>query len=136
MSLSLLIALGFLGLYLVLRGQARASAARSADPDAATLAELARAGSDLRRTHEMEFFLYLPDREAADAVARQLRTEGFQVELRPGESDGDWLCLASRDMTPELDELRRLRAYLSAVAESREGVYDGWGATVVSEESE
>jgi len=129
MSLSLLIALGFLGLYLVLRGQARA--ARSADRDAATLAELSQAGSDLRRTHQMEFFLYLPDRAAADAVARQLGTEGFQVELRPGESDGDWLCLARRDMTPELDELRRLRDHLSAVAESRQGVYDGWGATVV-----
>jgi hypothetical protein len=84
----------------------------------------------------MEFFLYLPDHVAAEAVARQLGAEGFRVEVRAAESEGDWLCLASREMTPELDELRRLRAYLSAVAESREGVYDGWGATVVSEESE
>ena len=132
MSLSFLIALGLLGIYLMLRGQARAAGARSmADPDAATLAELARAGSDLGRFHEMEFFLYLPDRQAADAVAEQLTDEGFVVEVQPAELSGEWLCLATRQMSPTLDELHRLRRHLAAVAESRDGAYDGWGATVV-----
>jgi hypothetical protein len=132
MSLPILIALGLLGIYLMLRGQARAGAPRSvADPDAATLTELVRAGSDLGRLHEMEFFLYLPDRPAADAVAEQLTGEGFAVEVRPAEMSGEWLCLATRQMSPVLDELHRLRRHLSAVAESRDGAYDGWGATVV-----
>lgn len=135
MPLSLLAALGLLGLYLFLRGHARGAAGRSStDPDAATLAELARAGSDLERTHEMEFFLYLPDRTTADAVAAQLEAEGFAVGVKASEEGGDWLCLATRTMVPTLDELQRLRRHLGAVAESREGAYDGWGATVVGPE--
>jgi diamine N-acetyltransferase len=125
MPLSILILLGVLGIYLMTRGQ------RRADPDAATLAELRRAGSDLERSHEIEFFLYLPDRAAADLVAEQLTAEGFRVEVRSGGGGDDWLCLASREMTPKVDELRRLRRHLTAVAESRDGAYDGWGATVV-----
>jgi hypothetical protein len=104
------------------------------DPDAATLGELARAGSDLERSHEMEFFLYLPDRTSADAVAAQLEAEGFAVGVKAAEAGDDWLCLATRTMVPTLDELQRLRRHFAAVAESREGAYDGWGATVVGPE--
>ena len=135
MPLSLLVVLGLLGIYLLLRGQSRArTAASGVDPDATTLAELARAGSDLERSHEMEFFLYLPDRGSADAAAVQLAAEGFGVEVKAAEEGGDWLCLATRSMVPTLDELQRLRRHLAAVAESREGAYDGWGATVVGPE--
>ncbi len=134
MSFTLLLVLGLLGLYLMLRGQSREVAARAADPDATTLAELARAGSNLGKQHEMEFFLYLPDRVAAEEVAKQLTNEGFQVEVRAAETPPEFLCLATRSMSPELGELQRLRRYLTAVAESRDGAYDGWGATVVEAE--
>lgn len=134
MPLSLLIALGLLGIYLMLRGRSRETAARSTDPDQTTLDELTHAGSDLARAHEVEFFLYLPDHPGAMAVKEQLEREGFRVDLKADDSDGDWLCLATRDMTPTLDELRRLRVHLVAVAESRDGAYDGWGTTVVSPE--
>jgi len=133
MSLSFLVALGLLGVYLMLRGRARSQAA-NADPDLATLAELARAGSDLAQLHEIEFFLYLPTQRAAEEVAAQLQSEGFTVKVESGETAGDWLCLATRQMNPTLDELQRLRRHLSAVAESRDGAYDGWGATVVEPE--
>jgi regulator of RNase E activity RraB len=132
MPLSLLAALGLIGIYLMLRGRSRTMISDgAADRDATTLTELAKAGSDLRRSHEMEFFLYVPDRGAADAVAAQLEAEGFAVEVKAAEEGDDWLCLATRTMVPTLDELRRLRRHLAAVAESREGAYDGWGATVV-----
>lgn len=134
--MTLLLVLGLLGLYLMLRGQSREAAIRAADPDAATLGELARAGSNLEKRHEMEFFLYLPNQSAAEEVAGQLSNEGFQVEVQPGESPPEYLCLATRSMSPELGELHRLRRYLTAVAESRDGAYDGWGATVVEPERE
>ena len=131
MPLSVLIALGLLGLFLMLRGRSGEAAARDTDPDQATLDELARAGSDLTRPHEVEFFLHLPDAAAAEAVKQQLAGEGFRVEIR-ADTPGDWLCLATREMTPTLDELRRLRSHLALVAEARDGAYDGWGTTVVS----
>lgn len=132
MPLSVLILLGLLGVYLMLRGGAREAAvtAASADGDAETLDELARAGSDLTRPHRIEFFLFLPSREAADQVAAELRSEGFGVEVGQGEQSADWLCLATREMLPELAALRSWRERLTAMAESRQGVYDGWGTEV------
>ncbi len=134
MPLSLLIAIGLLGIYLMLRARSQEAAARLADPDQVTLNELRRAGSSLDRVHEVEFFLYLPDREQAAAVRDQLEGEGFQVELRADGAGADWLCVATRALTPTLSELRRLRSHFTEVAESRNGAYDGWGTTVVSPE--
>jgi hypothetical protein len=132
MPLTLLLALAILGLVLIVRTRGHSDGA--SDPDAATLRSLERAGSDLGRSHEMEFFLYLPDQSAAEAAGAQLRAEGFTTRVSPGEASGDWLCLATRTMQPSLDELHRLRRHLTAVAESRDGAYDGWGATVVTED--
>jgi regulator of RNase E activity RraB len=131
MPLSVLIALGLLGLFLFLRGRAREAAARTGDPDEATLAELARAGSDVAQPHEVEFYLYVPDSVAADALKRQLEGEGFRAQVSPDDSGADWLCLATRRMSPSLAELRRLRSRLAALAEAHGGAYDGWGTTVV-----
>lgn len=129
MSLSFLIVLGLIGIYFLARGSAREAAAR-ADGDASTLAELARAGSDLGRPHQIEFYLYLPTESAAAGVAEDLRREGFTVEVRRADGAGDWLALSTREMLPELAALRHWRQRLTALAESRGGAYDGWGTEV------
>ena len=131
MSISFLVLLGLAGLFLFLRG--RAGERIASDPDAMTLAELAAAGSDLYRDHEMEFFVYLPERRGAEEVARALEQQGFAVQVGRPEPAGDWLCTARRIMRPELAELQRLRGEFSALAASRRGAYDGWGTTVVEE---
>jgi regulator of RNase E activity RraB len=131
MPLSLLIALGLLGIWLLLRGQAGEATRRGIDGDASTIEELARAGSDLSRPHRIEFFLYLPSRPAADGVAEELRREGFLVEVQAEQDSADWLCLATREMLPDLGALRRWRDRLTALAEARQGVYDGWGTEVL-----
>jgi hypothetical protein len=132
MSLSVLLALGALGLYLMIAGSRREQQAR--DVDATTLMELADAGSDLHQTHEVEFFFYLPSEQAAQAVAETLRQDGYGIRLEAVDPGHDWLCLGSREMTPELGELRRLRTRFTSLAESHGGAYDGWGATVVQSE--
>ncbi|MDH4130726.1 MAG: ribonuclease E inhibitor RraB [Gemmatimonadota bacterium] len=131
MSVSFLALLGLVGLVLYLRGRAGERAA--SDPDAVTLAELAAAGSDLYRDHEMEFFVYLPERRGAEEVARTLEHRGFSVQVGRPEPEGDWLCTARRLMRPELGELQRLRREFSALADTHAGAYDGWGTTVVEE---
>jgi hypothetical protein len=131
MSSSFLVLLALVGLYLYLRG--RAGERALSDADAVTLAELAAAGSDLYRDHEMEFFVYIPERGGAEEVARTLEQRGFTVEVGRPETDGDWLCVARRPMRPVLSELQRLRREFSDLAASRDGAYDGWGTTVVEE---
>jgi hypothetical protein len=134
MSIAMLVLLGALGLALLLNG--RRAAATSSDPDEATLAELGKAGSNLEHPHEVEFFLYFPNQAAAEDAGTQLRGEGFSAEVSPAEGTQDWLCLATRTLRPTIDELQRLRRYLSAIAESREGAYDGWGTTITNLEGE
>jgi hypothetical protein len=129
MSLAVLLALGLLGLYLMITGQRRER--RAQDVDANTLMELAAAGSDLDQPHEVEFFFYLPSEQAAQAVAETLRQDGFAIRLEAVDPGHDWLCLGSRAMTPVLGELRKLRTRFTALAETHGGAYDGWGATVV-----
>ena len=131
MPLSLLIVLGLLGIYLILRSNQRGRL--PADPDADTLEELTRVGSDLDQPHEIEFFLYVETQ--AEAIAAALRSEEFRAEVQPTETEGCWLCLATRTMRPELEVLHRLRARFTALAEASGGAYDGWGATVVERES-
>jgi regulator of RNase E activity RraB len=132
MPLSLLVVIGLAGIYLLLRSNQRTRI--PADPDAETLEELARVGSDLNRPHEIEFFLYLETEAEAEAIAAQVRRESFRAEVRPTETEGCWLCLATRTMRPELAALHRLRARFTTLAESSGGAYDGWGATVVEPE--
>jgi len=129
MSLGVLLALGALGLYLMISGSRRER--RAPDVDATTLMELAAAGSDLEQAHEVEFFFYLPTEQAAQAVADTLRLDGYGTRLEAVDPGHDWLCLGTREMTPALVELRRLRTRFTTLAESHGGAYDGWGASVV-----
>ncbi|HSB54657.1 MAG TPA: ribonuclease E inhibitor RraB [Gemmatimonadales bacterium] len=132
MSLTVLIVLGFLGVYLMLRGGQREGITRhpAPDADASTIEQLAQAGSDLTRPHTIEFFLYLPEHAAAEAVASELAGEGYTTELSQEEQATDWLCLATRVMVPDMAALRACRERLTALAESHQGVYDGWGTEV------
>lgn len=133
MPLTVLIAIGLLGVFLLLRG---GRAARQTvehvpqDGDAATLDELAHAGSDLTREHNIEFYLYLPEQADAETVADQLRDEGFAVEVTRAAEDTAWLCLAQRKMIPDMAGLRRYRERFTDLAESHNGEYDGWGTEV------
>lgn len=129
MSLSTLLVLALVGAYLVYRGQQGEAARR--DVDATTLAELARAGSDLAQPHDIEFYFYLPSQEQAAAIAAVLGREGYGIRMEPSDEGADWLCLATRQMLPDRDALHALRTRFVALAETHGGAYDGWGATVV-----
>lgn len=110
----------------------RKRAGGEAAPDAQVLSHLRKAGSDLSKTHHVEFFMYFPDEEAAQRVASRLVPQGFGVRVEPAaESRPDWLVLATRPMVPQAAELERLRGHLTALASSENGTYDGWGAPVV-----
>lgn len=134
MSLSFLLILGLVGIWLIARGNAGVKAAevRRAveDPDGATLDELARAGSDLTREHLVEFYLYFPLEAAARETATLLQQEGFETRMSRNDKEQDWTLLATRQMRPELAPLRAMRDHLTALVTARGGTYDGWGTEV------
>jgi hypothetical protein len=100
--------------------------------DVAVLSQLRHAGSDLSKPHEMEFFMYFPNEASAQRVAVSLRQKGFRADVRHSANrKPEWLVLAGRSMVPDASELVRLRAELSQLSSTEQGIYDGWGAPVV-----
>ncbi|NIN72408.1 MAG: hypothetical protein GTO46_10930 [Gemmatimonadetes bacterium] len=102
-----------------------------AGPDSQTLTALRDAGSDLSKPHPIEFYLYFPAKTDADHVGVQLQEEGFDVTVRLGAEEVNWLVLAQSTMVPEQRILVELRNKFEALADSLGGEYDGWEAMVV-----
>ena len=99
--------------------------------DKSVLIQLKKAGSDLSKPHNIEFFLYFPTQSAAEQTAPRIRDAGFQVEVKQAAKGNDWLCFATKTMIPELSALQRIRRDFDSLAASLKGDYDGWGTPVV-----
>jgi hypothetical protein len=102
----------------------------AADNDSLTLEQLERAGSDLSRPHEAEFFLYLPTEVAARAIADQFVLVGFAPDVHPSPTGSDWSCVLRKSMVLSRDTLGQLRREFVEAAAVHGGEYDGWGAEV------
>jgi hypothetical protein len=100
------------------------------DPDAAVLGQLKKAGSDLAKPHNIEFFLYLPSEAAANTAASRMGEQGFEASVKPPLGTANWLCFAKKTIVPELSELQRIRRYFDQLTREFGGNYDGWGTEV------
>lgn len=96
------------------------------DPDQQVLEQLRAAGSDLSKSHEIEFFLYFPSEKAAEQAGLKLETEGFAGEVRDTPDRAKWLCLVYRQMVPERTKLAALRKRFNTLTRELGGEYDGW----------
>lgn len=108
-----------------------ACSATEEQADLETLNRLKEAGSDLSKPHEMEFFMYFPDEDSANAAAADIREQGFAVEVRPAGDGSEWLCFATMTMVPTYEDIVAIGREFNTVAESYGGQYDGWGTLVV-----
>jgi len=104
---------------------------RKPDLDQSVLVQLRKAGSDLSKPHNIEFFLYFPTQAVAEKAALSIRTTGFEVEVKKAAQGDSWLCFATKTMVPELPNLQRIRHNFATLAVSMNGDYDGWGTQVV-----
>ncbi len=102
-----------------------------ADVDQQVLDQLKKAGSNLKKPHNIEFFLYFPTKAAAQRVAQELKKDKFIVKVERGSQGPDWLCFATRKMVPAHAALVGLRKRFDAMANKFKGTYDGWGSQVV-----
>ena len=99
--------------------------------DQLVLDELKKAGSNLSKPHEIDFYLYFPTEESANRAAEEARREGFSVKVRMGVDGFAWLCLANREMVPEHSEIVRIGTRFHEIALKFKGEYDGWESGVV-----
>jgi regulator of RNase E activity RraB len=102
------------------------------EQDANVVALLKQNGSDLSKLHNVDFFLILPNKSAADSVASELKVQGYSIRRssRVPESES-WEVHAQRKVAPQLETMQGLTVALTKLAEKYGGLYDGWGAETV-----
>jgi hypothetical protein len=103
----------------------------STNSDQATLDALREAGSDLSKVHPFDFYFYHNEQLGAQHICAELRDIGFQVIVRAGAIEGEWLCLASLGMVPSIDKLNELNSDFNELINRHGGEYDGWETIVI-----
>ncbi len=104
---------------------------KETDPDQQVLDQLKKAGSDLAKLHNIEFFLYFPTEDSANRAAEDIRKVGCNVKVELGADKTSWLCFAKKEMIPKHSELVKLRKRYNEIAQKLNGEYDGWGTEIV-----
>ncbi len=100
--------------------------------DCKTLVQLAKAGSDLKKPHEIDFFFYFPTQDQAKKAAPKLAALGLSTKIDRAAKGSNWVIHGNKTMVPSEAELQRLRRYFDEIAAAQGGDYDGWGAEVVN----
>ena len=90
-----------------------------------SLDQLKKAGDDLSKPHQIEFVLSFSSQSVADQAAPRLKTAGFDVQVK--QDGGDWRCLATKTMIPDLAALEKIHEEMDQMAVSFGGRYEGWG---------
>jgi hypothetical protein len=101
--------------------------------DARLIDQLRKRGSDPFKAHDVDFFLAFPTPEAAEDLAKQLRTEGFDADVVDEPESGDlrYSLHAHRSMKLTVPDMQELSRRLTEAAMARQGRYDGWSAKQV-----
>ena len=101
--------------------------------DARLIDQLRKRGSDPFKAHDVDFFLAFPSQEAAEDLAKQLRSEGFDADVVDEPESGDlrWSLHAHKSMKLTVPDMQELSRRLTTAATERQGRYDGWSAKQV-----
>jgi hypothetical protein len=101
--------------------------------DARLIDQLRKRGSDPFKPHDLDFFLAFPTREAADAVAAQLTTDGFKTDVIDTPESGElrFSLHAQKSLHLTVPDMQDLSRRLTDMAIARGGRYDGWSAKQV-----
>ena len=98
--------------------------------DQQTLEQLRSAGSNLSKTHTIQFYLYVPSQQDAASAATTLQGNDFDTVVKLGADGKNWLCLGQKSMTPTIENLTEARQVFSTLATRYRGEYDGWKTAV------
>jgi Regulator of ribonuclease activity B len=101
--------------------------------DARVIDQLRKRGSDPFKPHDVDFFLAFPSAEAAEQLSTQLRSEGFDAEIRDTPDNGElrYVIHAHKSMQLTVPDMQELSRRLTDAALARGGRYDGWSAKQV-----
>lgn len=101
---------------------------REEDYDARFISQLRRSGVDPFKPVDVDFFLALPTREAAERLAARLEEDLFTPDIRVTEGPGDLPVSVQARKVMQINELgiRTAVERLRELATAEGGRYDGW----------
>ncbi len=101
---------------------------REEDYDARFISQLRRSGVDPFKPVDVDFFLALPTREAAERLAARLADDSFTPDIRVTEGPGDLPVSVQARKVMQINELgiRTAVERLRELAAAEGGRYDGW----------
>jgi hypothetical protein len=91
---------------------------------------LKRKGSNFRKTHAIEFYVYFKTKAAAKKILPRIRKKGFRVELLSDPSAKRWICLSIIEMLPRYAAIQGTKRKLNSLAKPLGGHCDSWGTQV------
>ena len=97
------------------------------DATRAALERIARDGSDMNRSLEMDFFVAVPDASAGDVVAARAARLGFATSVEQDSVSGEWTCYCTIRLVPQLEAVIKIEEQLDSIARGVGGYADGFG---------
>jgi hypothetical protein len=102
----------------------------SLEGDRQVLEQLRRAGANLSKPTEVNYYLYFKDREAADSAAAEAGNVELKATVQRAADNSAWLVLVSGNMIPTEAAIHANTTRLLALAHAHGGEYDGWEAAL------
>ena len=113
-------------------GGGRPSAVIETGGDVEALQGLKKAGSNLSKPHDAEFFLHFPTEAAAQEAVGKVKAMGLETaEVRTGDQPGEWIVYSRKSMKLDAEGLKRMRYHFGRIAKAGSGRYGGWEAAIV-----
>ena len=100
--------------------------------DELLLIALEENGANLSKPHIINFRLHSDNAPSARAIAEELSSKGLCAEILLPDNDNLFICIAKKELVPELNAVRSLTKELTLLAQQQGGVYDDWSADPVS----
>jgi Regulator of ribonuclease activity B len=89
----------------------------------------------LSKPHDLEFFLYFPNKEAASLAADRIKAGGaggFTAEVKNSPQGDAWVCYVTRKMVPDGTKIALIGERFRTLAQELGGEYDGWETSLVN----
>ena len=100
-------------------------------PDAKVIAQLVKAGSDLKKIHTPDFQFDFKELEDARTVAKILLEKGFSSKIyAPQKGFPTYELVAKKKMIINFKSITGLTEPLRKIAKDHNGVMSGWGSPV------
>jgi len=89
-------------------------------------------GANLRKSHDIDFYVAIPSKSAAEYVSHAVSQLGFAASVSEDEEGSDWTCCCTKSMVPDHAAINDIETMLDSIAEQVGGKADGWGAFSVN----